>query len=139
MLTTNWVTRNAVMLRGQTQGRSRIPPVYSNGAVEQSLRELKAIIQPRRFAFRNRARMNTLLTLMRQAMLRVDNVADYSADIRAYLEAHNGHPQRTYRDVYDTRVSEGGDVLFNSLWSVPAQTIMRDARLKRSIGELARS
>ena len=129
----------AVMLRGQTQGRSRIPPVFSNSTVEQSLREFKAIIQPRRFAFRNRARMNQLLALMRQATLRVDNVADYSTDIRAYLEAHNGHPQRTYRDVYDAKENEDGDALFNSLWSVQAQTIMREARLKRSIAKLSRS
>ena len=127
------------MLRGQTQGRSRIPPVFSNSTVEQSLREFKAIIQPRRFAFRNRARMNQLLALMRQATLRVDNVADYSTDIRAYLEAHNGHPQRTYRDVYDAKENEDGDALFNSLWSVQAQTIMREARLKRSIAKLSRS
>ncbi|MEO7121536.1 MAG: hypothetical protein ABI400_00105, partial [Lacisediminihabitans sp.] len=77
-------------------------------------------------------RLNQLLTLMRLAHLRVDNIADYSTDIRAYLEAHNGRPHRTYREAYDATADEAGVQKFNSLWSVPVQIAMREARTKRT-------
>lgn len=134
-LTNGWLKMNATWMRGQTQGRSRIPPVYSNGAVEQPLLSLRQSLQPRAFAFRNRARLNQLLNLMRLANLRVDNVADYGTDIRAYLD---DHPQRTYREIYDAQEDESGAALLNSLWSVPAQVAMREARARLAIAKAAR-
>ena len=136
--TNSWLARNATWMRGQTQGRSRIPPVYSNSAVEQPLRELRQTLRPRAFVFRNRARLNQLLTLIRQAYLRVDNVADYATDIRAFLDSHHGRPQRTYRQAYDTRVNEAGTEMLGSLWSVEAQVSKRDARLKRALAKSSR-
>ena len=131
-LTNRWVASNAVRLRDQIQGRSQIPPVYSNSRVEQVLREFNADLRPRAFAFRNRARLNHLLTLMRLATLRVDNPTDYASEIRAHLEATGGHPLRTYRETYDPRSEEQ----FSSLWSLPAQSAMREARRIRELAKL---
>ena len=88
--------------------RPNIPPVYSNSAVEQALRVFRSALEPRAFAFRNRPRMNNLLELMRLAYLRVDRAADYSIDIRGYLDAHKGPPQRRYRETYDAMFDEAG-------------------------------
>ena len=129
MLTNRWVEKMATWLRNQTLTRSRIPPVYSNGAVEVPLLNVRNIIAPRAFAYRNRARMNQMLELIRLAHLRVDNVADYATDIRAHLALHNGRPVRTYRNVYDSKADDANNG-FCSLWSIAAQTSMRAARLK---------
>jgi hypothetical protein len=131
--TGRWVARNSTWLRGQTHGRSSIPPVYSNGAVEQPLQVLRKDLLPRAFVFRNRARLNNLMNLMRLASMRVDNVADYAADIRAYLEAQNGRAQRTYRTTYDPKADAAGTVQYGSLWAIPAQIAMREARVRRTV------
>ena len=133
MMTTGWLNKNAVLLRGQITGRDRIPPVYSNSAVEQPLREFTKTLRPRTFAFRNRIRLNNLLALMRLAYLRVDSVAGYSIDIRTYIDAHNGHPQRTYRESYDPKFDSAGTSRLNSLWSAQAQEAMAGARMRKAL------
>lgn len=135
MLTNKWLKRNQVHLRVQTHSRSQIPPVYSNGAVEQPLRVLREHLEPRTFMLRNRARMDNLLELMRLAYLRADDVHQYSADIRAYIEANDGHPDRTYRDTYDQKLDDDGEARFNSLWSTEAQLAMKEARRRRAIAK----
>lgn len=130
--TNNWVERNCIWLRGQTQGRSRIPPIYANGAVEQPLREFRKDLRPRAFMFRNRGRLNHLLELMRLATLRVDNPADYALDIRTYLDENNGRPQRTYRQAYDALADSAGVMQLSSLWAPDAQIAMLEARMKRA-------
>ena len=75
--------------------------MYSNGALEAALDKVPAIIEPRAFAYRNRARMNRMLELVRLSQLRADNVGDYTVDIRSHLIAHDGHPPRTYQAIYD--------------------------------------
>lgn len=122
-------------MRGQSQGRDRIPPVYSNGAVEQPIREIRQILKPRAFVFKNRARLNHLLTLMRLARLRVDTATDYAADIRAFLNAHDGHPPRTYRETYDRHASASGEILFNSLWASRPQLAMAEARRLKTLAD----
>jgi hypothetical protein len=57
---------------------------------------------------------------------------DYASEIRAHLEATGGHPQRTYRETYDPRSEEQ----FSSLWSLPAQSAMREARRIRELAKL---
>lgn len=133
--TKSWLARNAMWMRGQTEGRSRIPLVYSTSAVEQPLRELRLMLRPRAFVVCNRARVNQLLALIRQPYLRVDNGADYATDIRAYLDLHRGHPVRTYRQAYDTRTNMAGNTLSASLWSAEAQISMREARRRRQLAK----
>ena len=135
LMTNGWLTKNQTWMRGQTQGRDRIPPVYSNSAVEQPLREIRLMIKPRAYVFKNRARMNHLLTLMRLARLRVDTAADYATDIRAFLNEHDGHPPRTYRETYDTQVNPDGEFLFSSLWAVKPQLAMEEARIQKALAK----
>jgi hypothetical protein len=132
-MTNGWLARNQTWMRGQIQGRDRIPPVYSNSAVEQPLREIRLTIKPRAFVFKNRARMNHLLTLMRLARLRVDTATDYATDIRAFLNVHDGHPPRTYREIYDRQMNPDGEFLLNSLWAVRPQLAMEEARTQKAL------
>jgi len=136
LMTNGWLKKNSTWMRGQSQGRDRIPPVYSNGAVEQPIREIRQILKPRAFVFKNRARMNHLLTLMRLARLRVDTATDYAADIRACLHAHDGHPPRTYRETYDKHASASGEILFNSLWAIRPQLAMAEARRLKTLADV---
>jgi hypothetical protein len=122
-----------------SRGATGSPPVYSNSAVEQPLREFTKTLRPRTFAFRNRARLNNLLALMRLAYLRVDSVAGYSVDIRAYLDTHKGRPQRTYRESCDAKFDDAGTAQLNSLWSVQAQEAVAEARMQNPLAKLARS
>ncbi len=133
LMTNGWLTKNQTWMRGQTQGRDRIPPVYSNSAVEQPIREIRQIIKPRAYVFKNRARMNHLLTLMRLARLRVDTATDYATDIRAFLNEHHGHPPRSYRETYDTQVNPKGEFLFNSLWAAKPQLAMEELRIQKAL------
>lgn len=70
---------------------------------------------------------------MRLARLRVDTATDYSADIRAFLNKHDGHPPRTYRETYDTQVNQDGEFLLNSLWAVRTQLAMEEARTQKRL------
>jgi len=138
LMTKGWLNKNAILLRGQISGRDKIPPVYSNSAIEQPLREFTKTLRPRAFAFRNRARLNNLLALMRLAYLRADSVPGYSIDIRAYLDKHNGRPERTYRQAYDAQFDDAGTAQLNSLWAVAAQEAMLEARLRKLTAKTAR-
>ena len=126
----NWLDLNVIKLRVQTFTRKNIPPVYSNSAVEQPLRDFRSALESRVYSFRNRARLNNLLELMRLPYQKVDRVAGYSTDIRRYLEAHNGRPKRTYREAYDPQFDGAGTQQFNSLWDVSAQIAIREARAR---------
>lgn len=66
-----------------------------------------------------------MLALYRLALLRADNVLDYTTDIRTHLTDHNGHPARVYREIYDGGESGSG------LWSRTAQRKMAEAKLRR--------
>ena len=133
----NWLDLNAIKLRVQTFTRENIPPVFSNSAVEQPLRDFRSALESRVYSFRNRARLNNLLELMRLSYQKVDRVAGYSTDIRSYLEAHNGRPKRSYREAYDPQFDGAGTQQFNSLWSIPAQIAIREAQTIRRASKAA--
>ncbi|MBB5640567.1 hypothetical protein BJ997_001115 [Cryobacterium roopkundense] len=133
LLTNGWMAKNMTWMRRQTERRAQIPPVSSNGAVEQPLREIRQMLQTRAFMFRNRARLNQVLVLMRLASMRVDTATDYASDIRAFLDAHNGHPPRTYRAAYDTTANQSGEAPLGSLWAPKAQIAMTEARANRAL------
>ena len=115
-----WVQIHRDQIRRQTTRRSTIAPVYANGALENALSEVRTIIADRAFSFRNRARLNLLLELIRLGLLRAENASDYATAIRAHLIKHQGHPKRSYREIYDHRSIEDG-INTNSLWSPAAQ------------------
>jgi hypothetical protein len=123
-----WVSRQAEMLQRQTSLREGRPPVYANGAVEQSLSRIREIVQPRQYAYRNRARTNRMLELVRLSMVRADDAAEYATAIREYLDRHNGRMPRTYRAIYD-KTAAG----LSSLWSVATQVAMKEARDQKAV------
>ncbi|MHA7271471.1 hypothetical protein [Arthrobacter sp. HLT1-20] len=115
-----WVMIHGEQIQRQTLRRGAIPPVYANGALENSLNLVRPMIVDRAFSFRNRARLNLLLELVRLGQLRADNTADYATAIRTHLIQNDGHPHRSYREIYDHRSGEDG-INKNSLWSPAAQ------------------
>jgi hypothetical protein len=126
---TKWVHHWDARMRVQTERRDSLPPVRSNGAIEDPLSRVRRVIEPRQWTYRNRARMNLLLELMRLAQLRVDNVTSYAADIRAYLKEHNGRPPRAYRAIYDPWGPKDQQKRSYSLWASEAE---RESRAQRA-------
>ena len=87
-----WTKRPAPALRVQAAWRAEIPPVYSNGALESALGQIRATIAPRAFSYRNQSRTNQMLALYRLTLLRADDVLNYASDIRTHIVDHRGHP-----------------------------------------------
>lgn len=81
--------------------------------------------------YKNRARTNRMLELVRLSMLRADDAAAYTAAIRAQLTFHRGHLQRQYRDVYD-KPSKDPYESSHSLWSTATQKAMGEKRRRRA-------
>jgi hypothetical protein len=117
-------------LRDQTARRPERPPVYANGAVEAALARVRQILEPRMYSYRNRARTNRMLELVRLSMLRADDISEYTTAIRSHLDAQHGHLQRSYRNLYDKRAEDPRESL-SSLWSVSAQHAMRETRKRK--------
>lgn len=115
-----WVQIHREQIQRQTARRETIPPVYANGALENTLSRVRAIIEDRSFSYRNRARLDLQLELIRLSLLRADNATDYASAIRTHLITHQGHPKRSYREIYDHENTKDGTKT-NSLWSPAAQ------------------
>lgn len=76
-----------------------LPDHWGNGPVEQALRQVRDQIERRAFCYRNAARMNLLLELIRLRINRHDDVDAYAAAIRTHLQAARTLPrQLTIRD-----------------------------------------
>lgn len=97
-----WVHHWRARMLIQTARRASLPPHYANGAVEAPLRHVIDLINRRKFSFRNRARMNALLELLRLRELGVDSDRAYAEDIRAHLVREGPNRARRYRTIYDT-------------------------------------
>ncbi len=123
-----WVTHWMKRLRAQTDRRPSIPAVYGNGAIEAPLARVRAVLESRRWTFRNRARMNLLLELVRLADLRADDPTVYATDIRHHLAEQSGRPARTYRAIYDTWGPKNAEHRTYSLWASPAEKAARELR-----------
>jgi hypothetical protein len=123
-----WVNHWRQRLRTQTQRRASLPPVYGNGAIEAPMARVRSVLESRRWTFRNRARMDLLLELVRLADLRADDPGVYAADIRAHLLAHAGRPTRTYRAIYDSWGPKDAEQRTYSLWASPAERAARELR-----------
>src|SRR5665811_1631107 len=84
-------------MRIQTARRESLPEHYSNGALEPKLRDVRSMLERRKWAFRNRARLNLLLELVRLRLNRHDDRARWATLIRAHIDEHGGqsaHPRR---------------------------------------------
>lgn len=83
----HWCSGAESWVRPQASRRTQLPDHHANGAVEQSLQQVIALIGRRAYSFRNRHRTNQLLELAR---LRINGVADevtYAAAIRDHLNS----------------------------------------------------
>ena len=123
-----WVAHWDKRMRVQTSRRESLPPVYGNGAIEAPIARVRTVLESRRWMFRNRARMDLLLELVRMADLRADDADVYAADIRQHLTTHGGRPPRNYRAIYDTRGPKGNENKNYSLWASPAEKAARELR-----------
>lgn len=99
-------------MRRQTARRSSLPAHYSTGALEPKLAEVRAILERRKWTFRNRERMNILLELVRLRLNRCDDPRRWSQLIRAHIDKH-GHPTRTRRLADPIRVDTAGDRVYS--------------------------
>lgn len=126
-----WVLRWGPRLRVQASRRGDRPPVYANGAVEAALAQVRNLMEPRLYSYKNRARTNRMLELVRLSMLRADDSVTYTAAIRAQLVSNHGRLHRGYRDVYDKRGKDPFESKY-SLWSTATQKKMAETKRRRA-------
>lgn len=82
-----WARHWNKRMRTQTQRRASIPEHYANGAVEAPLEEVKRVLAQRRWTFRNAARMNQLLELVRIRYNHSTDEGGFVAALRGQLLA----------------------------------------------------
>jgi hypothetical protein len=86
-----WMSKKNQMVTAQLARRSEVS-IYSNGAIEAPIRVIREGIEKRSWCFRNRARMDLLLEMMRLHLNKVDAVDAYAQAIREQLLNTNGVP-----------------------------------------------
>jgi hypothetical protein len=101
-----WIAVNGPTIEAQFARRpppSRRPPEMplTTSALEQLTRPIYAALYPRRYALKNRERLNRLLMLMQLHINGEDDVQAYSKTIRQWLEANGGRPQGDRRGIAD--------------------------------------
>ncbi len=95
--TQRWVSHWDKRMRNQTARRASLPAHYSTGALEPKLHDVRDVLERRKWTFRNRARLNLLLELVRLRLNRHDDPTGWATLIRAHIDAHGGqsaHPRR---------------------------------------------
>jgi hypothetical protein len=80
-----WADHWDKRMRVQTKRRTSIPEHYANGAVEAPLEEVRRILAQRRWTFRNAARMNQLLELVRIRYNHAADESDFASALRGQL------------------------------------------------------
>ena len=73
----------------------------TTAALEQITRPIVAALYPRRYALKNRERLNRLLMLLQLHVNGEDDVQAYARAIRLHLEANGGRPLAHRRAVSD--------------------------------------
>ena len=92
----------------EAQFARRLPPSrrptdmpLTTAALEQLTRPISAALYPRRYALKNRERLNRLLLLLQLRINGDDDVQAYAKAIRAWLEANGGRPAARRRAIAD--------------------------------------
>lgn len=85
-----WVAHWDAQMTAQTAWRKNVPAHYSTGALDPKIAEVRQMLERRRWTFRNLARMNHLLELIRLHLNRQDNPTDWAKVIRTELETVAG-------------------------------------------------
>ncbi len=101
-----WIAVNGPTIKAQFARRP--PPSkrpadmpLTTAALEQLTRPIAAAIYPRRYALKNRERLNRLLALMQLHINGDDDVGAYSKTIRTRLECNEGRPAGRRRSIAD--------------------------------------
>jgi len=101
-----WIAVNGPTIEMQFARRpppSRRPPdmPLTTAALEQLTRPIAAALYPRRYALKNRERLNRLLLLMQLHINNDDDIQAYSKTIRRWLESNGGRPTGRRRSIAD--------------------------------------
>lgn len=114
-VTANEVLERWIVVNGPTieaQFDRRMPPSrrpadmpLTTAALEQLTRPIYAALYPRRYALKNRERLNRLLMLMQLHINGEDDTQAYSKAIRAWLESNHGRPRGRRREITDPKRS----------------------------------
>jgi hypothetical protein len=101
-----WVAVNDPIIERQfaRRGRSSERPAdmpLTTSALEQLARPITAALYPRRYALKNRERLNRLLLLLQLHVNGQDGVQGYAKAIRSWLEANGGRPTTHRRAIAD--------------------------------------
>lgn len=91
--------------RGLASQRPTDMPL-TTAALEQITRHITTVIYPRRYALKNRERLNRLLMLLQLHINGENNVQKYANTIRARLEANGGRPVGRRRGIADPAGSQ---------------------------------
>jgi hypothetical protein len=105
-----WIAVNQGTIETQFARRAlsphRAPDMpLTTAALDQITRPIVAALYPRRYALRNRERLNRLLTLLQLHVNGDDDVQAYTRAIRLHLEGNGGRPRADRRAVTDPRNS----------------------------------
>jgi hypothetical protein len=73
----------------------------TTAALEQITRPIVTALYPRRYALKNRERLNRLLMLLQLQVNGEDDVQAYARNIRAWLESNGGRPAALRRAIAD--------------------------------------
>lgn len=101
-----WIAVNGPTIEAQFARRpppSKRPAEmpFTTAALEQLTRPIASALYPRRYALKNRERLNRLLMLMQLRINGDDDVQAYSRTIRAWLESNGGRPTARRRSIAD--------------------------------------
>jgi hypothetical protein len=101
-----WIAVNGATIEAQFARRpppSKRPAEMplTTSALEQLTRPIASALYPRRYALKNRARLNHLLMLMQLHINGDDDFQAYSKTIRAWLERNGGRPTARRRSIAD--------------------------------------
>jgi hypothetical protein len=101
-----WIAVNGPTI--EAQFARRLPPwrrpvdmPLTTAALEQITRPIVSALYPRRYALKNRERLNRLLMLLQLHVNGEDDVQGYTKTLRAWLQANGGRPVGLRRAVAD--------------------------------------
>lgn len=97
----NGLTIEAQFARRPPPSRRRGDMPLTTAALEQLTRPISAALYPRRYALKNRERLNRLLLLLQLRVNGGDDVQAYAKAIRARLESNGGRPAARRRAIAD--------------------------------------
>jgi hypothetical protein len=97
--TAKWVRHWDKQLTAQNARRASIPPHYSTGALDPQIAVVRQFLERRRWTFRNKARMDALLSLIRLHVNRRDVIAEWAALIAVELDSQQSERLATLGDL----------------------------------------